>query len=170
MKFNQKALIIVVALFMLGCSANNKSERQLETISVDLARQSEANGYGVISTKELVEMKAGSTPFILVDVRKWDDFSRGHIPGALNFTFPKSEEMSGSWSSTLMGGRSEQDFVRLLGGNYEQVLIFTCGRTSCIRGHNAAMWAKRLGYSNVLRHPGGFDAWRETDMQIVVED
>ena len=34
------------------------------------------------------------------------------------------------------------------------------------RSHNGALWAVRLGYKNVYRHPGGIKAWDEADYPV----
>jgi rhodanese-related sulfurtransferase len=35
----------------------------------------------------------------------------------------------------------------------------------CFAGttHNGALWAKKMGYSKVLRYPGGIFAWKGAD-------
>ncbi|NTV43161.1 MAG: rhodanese-like domain-containing protein, partial [Syntrophobacteraceae bacterium] len=38
--------------------------------------------------------------------------------------------------------------------------------TKCGRSHNGAMWAKKLGYTNVYRYPGGIKAWMEADYPV----
>ncbi|WP_236631443.1 rhodanese-like domain-containing protein [Endozoicomonas numazuensis] len=148
-----------LSLLLSACVDQYKQEAALEQVSVDLARQAEDSGYGLITTDELSEMIDSKEPFLLVDVRKAEDYGKGHLPGAVNFTFPKTVIMSDSWDESLMGGLKEEDFVRLL-DDKGRVLVFTCRRTSCLRGHNAAMWAVRLGYHNVFRHPGGVEAWK----------
>ncbi|WP_194842697.1 rhodanese-like domain-containing protein [Endozoicomonas sp. OPT23] len=167
MKLNALLSLLLTAIVVLlsGCSHFRPSgERLQEAVSINLARQSENAGYGLISTDELAALFDQKEPFLLVDVRKPGDFRLGHIPGAINFTFPKDVIMSGDWSDSLMKGVTEQDFQKLLGDNKGMLLIFSCGRTTCARGHNAAMWAVRLGYHNVFRHPGGVDAWKEAGL------
>ncbi|MGI9278918.1 MAG: rhodanese-like domain-containing protein [Endozoicomonas sp.] len=152
-------MLLSLALLLSACVDKYKQEAVLEQTSVDLARQAEDSGYGLITTDELAQMIDSEEPFLLVDVRKAEDYRKGHIPGAVNFTFPKTAVMSDGWDDSLMDGLKEEDFVRLL-DDKGRVLVFTCGRTSCLRGHNAAMWAVRLGYHNVFRHPGGQEAWK----------
>jgi thiosulfate/3-mercaptopyruvate sulfurtransferase len=41
------------------------------------------------------------------------------------------------------------------------MIVFYCGFTECTRSHNAAMWALKLGYTNVYRFPGGIEAWAQ---------
>ena len=52
----------------------------------------------------------------------------GHIPGAVNFSFPKGVIMDSGWDERLMEGKTPEDFKALLGSDKNRVLIFSCGR------------------------------------------
>ncbi len=41
------------------------------------------------------------------------------------------------------------------------MILIDCGFTKCGRSHNAAMWAKSLGCTNVYRAPGGITACKD---------
>ncbi len=167
MKLNAFLSVILITAVLSGCNhCKHLNERTLEVVSISLARQSEDAGYGLISTDELAALFDQKEPFLLIDVRKSRDFELGHIPGAISFTFPKNVIMSGDWSASLMKDKTEQDFEKLLGSNRGALLVFSCGRTRCDRGHNGAMWAVRFGYHNVFRHPGGIDAWKEAGLLL----
>jgi hypothetical protein len=34
------------------------------------------------------------------------------------------------------------------------------------RSHNGALWSKKLGYTNIYRHPGGILAWLQADYPV----
>jgi rhodanese-related sulfurtransferase len=42
----------------------------------------------------------------------------------------------------------------------DKTFIIYCGFVKCTRSHNGAVWARKLGYKNVLRPPGGIFAWK----------
>jgi thiosulfate/3-mercaptopyruvate sulfurtransferase len=44
--------------------------------------------------------------------------------------------------------------------------VFYCGFVKCTRSHNGAMWAVKLGYTNVYRCPGGIKAWDEAGYPV----
>ena len=58
------------------------------------------------------------------------------------------------------GGKTEADYVKLLGPDKDATIVVYCGFVKCTRSHNGAVWAKKLGYKNVLRYPGGIFAWK----------
>jgi rhodanese-related sulfurtransferase len=91
-----------------------------------------------------------------------DSFKKNHIPGAVQFEFP-IEEM------TSLEGEKRASFEELLGPDKNAKLVFYCGFTKCTRSHNGAMWAKKLGYTDVYRHPGGIKAWLEADYPVQKE-
>ena len=45
-------------------------------------------------------------------------------------------------------------------------IIVYCGFTKCGRSHNGALWAKKLGYTNVYRMPGGIKAWKQQGFDV----
>jgi rhodanese-related sulfurtransferase len=47
-----------------------------------------------------------------------------------------------------------------LGPDKDKTLVFYCGFVKCTRSHNGAAFAKKLGYKNVYRFPGGIFAWK----------
>jgi rhodanese-related sulfurtransferase len=64
------------------------------------------------------------------------------------------------WDTSETDGKTEQDFIQLLGSDKEKPVVIYCGFVKCTRSHNGAMWAVRLGYKNVYRYPGGVFAWK----------
>ena len=49
----------------------------------------------------------------------------------------------------------------------DKLVVVYCGFTACGRSHNAALWAKRNGYTNVKRYPGGIFAWKGAGLPTV---
>ncbi len=70
------------------------------------------------------------------------------------------------WNNEETAGKSQQDFIDLLGPDKERTIVVYCGFVKCTRSHNGAMWAKKLGYTNVLRHPGGIFAWKGAGFEV----
>ena len=65
-----------------------------------------------------------------------------------------------------LDNKTKADIEKLLGPDKNRLIIFYCGFVKCTRSHNGAMWAVKLGYKNVYRHPGGIKAWIEADYPI----
>jgi rhodanese-related sulfurtransferase len=106
--------------------------------------------------KKLVD---GKEPMLIVDAMPAaDSYDKGHVPGAVNFEFPK--EVIATWDEKTMPGRSQSDYEQLLGEDKDRLIVVYCGFVKCARSHNAAVFAMELGYTNVKRHPGGIYAWR----------
>ena len=171
---NSNAVFTFCAVFLIvagmsGCERDDryKLEAALESASVSLARQAELSGYGLITSQELAALLKRDPSAMLVDTRRPSDYDKGHIPSARNFTFPKGVIMDEGWDESLMMGHSKKEFKQLLGADRNRLIVFSCGRTRCERGHNAALWAVRLGYRRVLRHPGGTEAWQGEGFELV---
>ncbi len=64
------------------------------------------------------------------------------------------------WDTKETGGKSQEDFIKLLGNDKNKLIVIYCGFVKCTRSHNGAVWAVKLGYKNVYRYSGGVFAWK----------
>ncbi len=155
-------LTCALTITVIGCG-KNKFEKEVETeaAAVGLARETEKGGYELITTDELKSMIDNGDAFVLIDAMPFEDsFQQAHIPGAKNFLFPKEVVGTDKWDSAQSAGKSQEDYEKLLGDDKDKPVVVYCGFVKCARSHNAAAWAKQLGYTNVKRYPGGIYAWK----------
>jgi len=85
------------------------------------------------------------TDLVVVDVREEEDYRKGHIPGAVNLPFERWNSCEGLRKETLN--------------------VLCCYSQTC---HLAAMAGQEFagrGYS-VMEMDGGFEAWKENDLEI----
>lgn len=144
-----------------------KEEVEKETSAVKLAREVVQGGYKVITTEELQAVLKAGEKVVLVDTMPYEDsYKKGHIPTAKQFLFPIPDMKT--WDTKETDGKSQEEYQKLLGPDKDQKIIVYCGFVKCTRSHNAAVWAKNLGYTNVYRHPGGIFAWRGAEYQVEV--
>ena len=71
----------------------------------------------------------------------------------MNFEFDK--EVIDRWSDEDLQSPRAETFVPLLGEDKDRKLVMYCGFVKCAQSHNAAVLARKLGYANVFRYPGG---------------
>lgn len=153
-----------LALCLVGLSTTafawGSEELDTEKIAVKFAKEVQRGGYELVATEELLKWVAEKKPMLLIDTMPAaDSYDKAHIVGAVNFELPIPEmaEMAEAQKAAL---------EKLLGPDKERVLVFYCGFTKCGRSHNGALWAKKLGYRNVFRYPGGIKAWKEADAPV----
>ncbi len=140
-------------------------EVEKEQASVKLLREVQSGGYDVITTAELKKWIDEKKDMVIVDTMPYESsYKKSHIPGAVQFLFPIPE--MGNWDEQETANKSQADFKALLGDNMAKTIVIYCGFVKCTRSHNGAMWAKKLGYSNVYRHPGGIFAWKGAKFPI----
>lgn len=153
-------LLLGFSLSAMAFGANKfEKEVEIETGAVKLVREVLRGDYGVISTEELKKMIDSGQEILVIDTMPYEDsYKKGHIPGAQQFLFPIPEMTT--WDSKETDGKSQEDFAALLGPDKNKTIVIYCGFVKCTRSHNGAMWARKLGYTNVLRHPGGIFAWK----------
>jgi thiosulfate/3-mercaptopyruvate sulfurtransferase len=157
-------LVVVLVFGLAGTSAalfDNQFEQEVEkeAEAVKLVREVQQGGYDVVTTAELKQWIDSGKDMVIVDTMPFEDsYKKNHVPGAVQFLFP-IPEMS-QWDINATGGKTEQDFIKLLGNDKSKTIVIYCGFVKCTRSHNGAAWAVKLGYQNVYRYPGGIFAWK----------
>ncbi len=161
-------LITLVATLLLAFGLSGiawalewgSKELETEKTAANLAKEMDRGGYKLVTTDELKAWLDQKKNMLIVDTMPFEDsYKKHHIPGAVNFDFPKEEVKS-------LDAKTKAAFEKLLGPNKDRLIVFYCGFTKCGRSHNGAMWAVKLGYKNVYRHPGGIKAWMEADFPV----
>jgi thiosulfate/3-mercaptopyruvate sulfurtransferase len=158
---------MVVLGFSLSAAAKNKFEIELEkdTEAVKLVRDTQAGGYEVISTEEFKKLIDSKKDILIVDTMPFaDSYRKEHVPGAKNFVFPIP--IMKNWDAKEIDGKTMDDFAAFLGPDKDKTIVFYCGFVKCTRSHNGAAFAKKLGYQNVYRFPGGIFAWKGADYPV----
>lgn len=114
--------ILVCALFLSGC----------------VAPQAPTNTYRQITMAEAVAMMEQETDYIILDVRRPDEFAAGHIPGAVNL----ANETIGT------------DEIPTLPDKNQLILVYCrSGR----RSKEASEKLAALGYTNIVEFGGILD-------------
>jgi rhodanese-related sulfurtransferase len=175
MNLKKTSYFVVVLAIISGMSAapsfgflgtdKFKQEVDKEEIAIKLTREVQGGGYGVLSTDELKAIIDSGQDFVLIDTMPYEDsYAKNHIPGAEQFLFPIPEMQE--WDSAQTADKSIDDFAALLGDDKNRMIVFYCGFVKCTRSHNGALWAVKLGYTNVHRQPGGIFAWKGAGFDV----
>jgi rhodanese-related sulfurtransferase len=166
--------ILVATMCVLALAAPvlaaDKFEREVavEASAVKLAREMDRGGYDLVTTKELKAWIDEGRDMLIVDTMPYAaSYKKGHIPGAVSFEFPIPD--MNEWDSDETAGKSKEDYAALLGDDTSRPIVIYCGFVKCTRSHNGAVWARKLGYENVYRHPGGIYAWKGADYPVETE-
>ncbi len=130
-------------------------EIETEKIAVTFAREVERGGYRIVSSEELKGWLDQKKEMQIVDTMPYEaSYRKQHIPGATQIEFPIPE-------MAALDDKTKAALEKLLGSDKNRLVVFYCGFVKCTRSHNGAMWAIKLGYRNIYRHPGGIKAWDE---------
>ena len=83
------------------------------------------DGYQQISAADLKRLiDDNSQKILVIDTQSPFHYRLGHIPGAVNFEMPMKE--MASWDATKTRGKTQDDFIALLGPDKHKPLIFYC--------------------------------------------
>jgi len=171
-----KAIAQVLCLSIIGVIAGtqpahaflgNKFEKEVEKEreAVKLVREVQKGGYDVVTAEELKAWIDSGKDMLIVDTMPYEDsYKKQHVPGAVQFLFPIPD--MATWDAGETDGKTEDDYQKLLGPDRERTIVIYCGFVKCTRSHNGAVWAKKLGYTNVFRFPGGIFAWIGSDYPV----
>jgi len=155
---------LFMALLLISSPAlsfDNKFEKEVkaEKQAVKLLREVQRGGYGIVTTAELKQWQDEGKDMLIIDTMPYaDSYKKAHVPGAEQFLFPIPD--MNAWNSNETDGKSQDDYGKLLGADKEKTIVIYCGFVKCTRSHNGAVWAKKMGYKNVYRYPGGIFAWK----------
>lgn len=124
-------------------SAKKNPLEQVSVTNESKATMIEKNEFGTykhISQAEAIKIMAGDEPYVIVDVRRPDEFAKGHIPGAINVP---NEGIADEQPAELP--------------DLDQVLLVHCqtGRRSAEASRKLA----DIGYTRVLEF-GGIMTWK----------
>ncbi|SMC56438.1 Rhodanese-related sulfurtransferase [Desulfocicer vacuolatum DSM 3385] len=145
----------------------NKFEKELEKEAgaVKLVREIQRGNYDVVTTEELKKWMDEGKDMLIVDTMPYEaSYKKNHVPGAVQFLFPIPD--MDQWDSKETDGKSQADYVNLLGKNKDKILVIYCGFVKCTRSHNGAAWASKLGYKHVYRYTGGIFAWKGAGFSV----
>lgn len=84
------AVVLVLVAAMSACAANSdkitdtEANSELKMQENKNMNQEQTNTYRQISMDEAVAMMAQESDYIILDVRRPDEFAEGHIPNAIN--------------------------------------------------------------------------------------
>lgn len=166
MKLISKLSVVLLAgLLVLAFSGSawalfGAKELDNEKLVVNFNNEVTRGGYKVVDTATLKSWLDAKKPMLIIDTMPYEaSYKKNHVPGAKQFEFPIPE-------MTKMDDAAKAKFIKLLGPDKGRLIVIYCGFPKCTRSHNGAMWAVKLGYTNVYRYPGGIKAWMESDFPV----
>ena len=165
------ALILTMACVLLASpsfalfDSKFEAETTKESEAVKLVRDTNAGGYDLLTAAELKKMIDEGKGMVFIDTMPYEDsYKKEHVPGALQFLFPIPA--MNEWDVKETAGKTQADFEAMLGPDKDKPIVIYCGFVKCTRSHNGAVWAKKLGYKNVYRFPGGIFSWKGAGFPI----
>ena len=124
-------LVLGTMLALTGCDdANRANDSQYA--------EEEKMTYKVITMEEAAEIFVTSGDYIILDVRREDEFAEGHIPGAINIP----NETIADKEISLLSDKNKTIYVYCRSGN---------------RSKQAAAKLVQLGYTNIIEFGGILD-------------
>ncbi len=119
--------LLLCTLFLVGCAAPAAPDTSAEKAT-----------YKQISMDEAVTMMAAEEGYIILDVRRDDEFAAGHIPGAINI----ANETIGTNEISALPDKDQLILVYCRSGN---------------RSKQASQKLADLGYTNIVEFGGIID-------------
>ncbi len=143
-------LLFVITLFTFSCkNANEIRERaKINTAhKVKIIKVEKPTNLGVIKKVSVSEFKDLMAKGILVDVRTPEEFSIGHLNGAVNINFKK---------------QTFPDYINAI--NKEEPVLIYC--RSGNRSGKAALVMQSLGFKEVIDLAKGFKGWNSDKQEV----
>ena len=136
--------LLLLTVLLAGCSAGNNSNESTEKGTV-ADTTSNVKTYRQITMNEALDIMESESDYIILDVRRPDEFADGHIPGAIN----------------LPNENIGKDEISKLPDKNQLILVYCrSGR----RSKEASSKLVELGYSNIVEFGGILDWNGETEV------
>ena len=156
------ALAVAIMLAMAGCAQAQSADSSDSSASAVVNSSSSAASSavtGALTSSDAVVIAAADVEALeegayLVDTRTADEFAEGHIPGALNASYPK--EAGGSCAAENNAASFRANWAKLNIPKGAHVVVY------CRTGVRAAAAASALvedGYTNVELYEGSWADW-----------
>ncbi len=164
MKMKRILITVIAATFALtgaGTALAGNSllpETATEAVALKVANEVLQGGYKLLSVADMKKMIDAKENFVLIDAHPPEEFVLAYVEGATNFGFQSNR--NGKWEEDALG-KTQEAYRKVLGPDLNRKIVIYCGFVKCGRSHNAAVWAKQLGYTNLYRVPGGISAWMD---------
>jgi thiosulfate/3-mercaptopyruvate sulfurtransferase len=160
-------LVVVVAWLSLLSACDNpqkvgvtQANVQSEFLAIKAASEKERGAYELLSLGDLKAKLDAKEDILVVDTMPYEaSYKKQHIPTAVQFEFPVAE-------MTTIDPEKKRQYQELLGPDKDKMIVVYCGYVKCGRSHNGAMWAVKLGYTNVYRCLGGIFGWKEAGYPV----
>jgi rhodanese-related sulfurtransferase len=145
-----QTLLIAMSIVFSAYAANSDQHKVQDTEAALKYFENELNFTANLgSVKKVSE---GKVDGVIIDLRKKEDFDRGHIPGAINIPFDKYDGFEGK----------QAEFPGL---SKDKINYVYCYELLCNLSQKAAKKFASLGYP-VKDVKGGFKAWEEHNYPV----
>jgi len=156
----KKIILIIIVLLLVSCGNWGQVELMKEKSAIKMHNEIVRGKYKVVDTKTLKQWIDEKKNMIIIDTMPYKaSYVKNHIPGAKQMLFPIPEKKN-------ITDKEKIKLKEIIGEDLNRLVVIYCGFVKCTRSHNGALWAKKLGYKNVYRHPGGIFAWKEAGYPI----
>ena len=152
------ALALVAAFAVAGCTqvqstggGVSSSAQSSPTTSASSSRNLTNEGIATVTADDVMGLEEGA---YLVDTRTYEEYVEGHIPGALNASYPKST--GGPCQSEENSASFRNAWAKLDIPKDAHVVVYC--RTG-IRASAAAAALMEDGYTNVELYEGSWTDW-----------
>jgi rhodanese-related sulfurtransferase len=102
----------------------------------------------LITIEKLLEMRANTQRFTLIDVLSGESYKEGHIPGAINIHLENIESMAERYLDK------------------KDTIVVYCGSYSCQASTKATRKLLEMGYKNTLDFKAGKRGWQHAGLGL----
>lgn len=154
-------LLMTAVLVLAGCEAN---------LPDDAATEDENTGAAspyVLSVEEVAGLLDSSSPPLLLEISKPEEFARGHIPGAINVWRPDYEDGEHYPYGGIRASRQKTEaLLSGMGLKNDDLLIVYCTKGSA--DASRFLWImSEYGHERIALIDGGKTAWQQADLPLI---
>lgn len=103
-----------------------------------------------VNAEQTIELIHAEATLVIVDSRRLEEYTKGHIEGAVNLLDTEMDE------AQLAAHAPEKG----------RPLLFYCNGERCLRSANAVERAREWGYRNLYWFRGGWQEWMDKELPV----
>jgi rhodanese-related sulfurtransferase len=134
--------IILFLIILIGCTDLYAETKPLAPSSIP--------GASVVSATETVELILSQPDLVIIDSRKQQEYTKGHIEGAVS----------------ILDTYMQEDDLQEIAPDRSAPILFYCNGIRCLRSSNAIKKAIDWGYTHLYWFRGGWKEWQENRLPI----
>ncbi|MGV8981303.1 sulfurtransferase [Clostridium sp.] len=167
--------IMLIGSLLVGCTSSKTAEKKSDTIvaQTEKAKDPYVDGSYIVDAKWL-SANLKSKDVLLLDARAEKDYTKGHIPGAVNvgwqgFSYMEGKPGDKGWGVVLSDDKLSEKLSDIGVDKTKTIVVYADNKTGWGEDGRFVWMLRMAGIENSKMLNGGFDLWESSKFEVSKE-